>query len=728
MTYPSQLKHQVCMSSLYDWQNMHSTIDMSGLPIFSPVQQTQLDASVTQAALEAAAQKQLTTQERSPILAMPKPLTPEFLVPKSLRQTPAVSNYADFDRHDDERENILSTRRDAMMCLHDKAIEATRCGVTIADARRPGLPIIYCNPAFEALTGYSFEESVGHNCRFLQGEDTDPAAIQQIRNALRLGESCRVVLKNYRKDGTLFWNDLTISPVRDETGELTHFIGVQTDVSARKQVEEALEQQVRRENLLRCISERIYQSESIDEILNTAVTEVRSLLQTDRTVIYKFHEDWSGSVAVESVGQPWQPIIGLDIQDTCFRDSHAPKYQDGRVRTMDDIETEGLTPCHLEMLKTYDVRANLVVPILQDGKLWGLLLAHHCRAPRHWKADEVQLLQHIAVQMAIALKQAELRQQLQNELEERRRTEEALRRSEACLREKTVTLQNTLEDLQQAQTQLVQSEKMSSLGRLVAGVAHEINNPVGFISGNLKYVKQYTQDLTEMLKLYQASVTQPIPELVETLEAKDMAFVLEDFPKVLQSMEVGAERICDIIKSLRNFSRLDEAEMKAVDLHEGIENTLMILSNRIKEQPHLRSIDLRKDYGEIPPVQCSPGQLNQVIMNILSNAIDALEGRRNYSDAVDRAAIEIQTYLVDKDWVAIRISDSGAGIDEETRSHIFDPFFTTKPVGQGTGMGLAISYQIIVEKHRGSLTCESAPGQGTEFLIQIPICQPEAER
>jgi len=726
MTYPPQLKHQVCMSPRHDLQNIHSTIDMGGLPVFSQSRPVQPDAGVVPSSFNTT-QQQPASQPRSPLPSMPMSLTSDISASESMHQGEAISDYRTRESCDQRNSYTSPSRHDAMTGLHDKAIEATRCGVTIADARRPGLPIIYCNPAFEALTGYSYEESVGHNCRFLQGEDTDPAAIQQIRNALRLGESCRVVLKNYRKDGSPFWNDLTISPVRDESGELTHFIGVQTDVSVRKQIEEALEKQVKRENLLRYISERIYQSESIDEILNIAVTEVRSLLQTDRTIIYRFYEDWSGYVAVESVGEPWQAIIGLDIQDTCFRDSHVHKYQNGRIRTIDNVEASDLAACHVDMLKTYGVKANLVVPILQDGKLWGLLLAHHCRAPRHWESDEVQLLQHIAVQMAIALKQAELRQQLQNELEERRRTEEALRRSETRLLDQTVTLQNTLEDLQQAQTHLVQSEKMSSLGRLVAGVAHEINNPVGFISGNLKYVKQYTQDLTELLELYQASVVQPIPELAEVLESKDIAFVLEDFPKVLHSMEVGAERICDIIKSLRNFSRLDEAEMKAVDIHEGIENTLMILSNRVKEQPHLKSIDIRKDYGAIPDVQCSPGQLNQVIMNVLSNAIDALEEHRNYSQASEPATIEIQTYSLNRDWVAIRISDSGLGIDEETRSHIFDPFFTTKPVGQGTGMGLAISYQIIVEKHRGILTCESAPGKGAEFLIQIPIRQPEAD-
>lgn len=734
MSHSPQSPQQVCTPSRDDQPTSRAAanfdIELNGVPRcaelqhFPGVKQMQLYLDIAQRQVNDRMQSQVKSQFETP-----SPPQAQKPVADAAHSLPAAPADVELPYHSlsGDRKWPLPTSQSALMCLHDKAIEATRCGVTIADARRPGLPIIYCNPAFEALTGYSYNEVVGHNCRFLQGPDTDPGAIRQMRRALRSGEGCRVLLKNYRKDGQPFWNDLTISPVRDETGHLTHFIGVQTDVSARKQVEEALEKQVKRENLLRRISERIYQSESIDEILHTAVTEVRSLLQTDRTVIYRFHDDWSGSVAVESVGEPWQPIIGLDIQDNCFRDSHVPKYQKGRVRAIDNVETEGLAPCHVKMLQTYGVKANLVVPILQDGKLWGLLLAHHCRSPRHWETDEVRLLEHIAVQMAIALKQAELKQQLQTELDERRRTEEALRRSEHCLRDKTITLQHTLEDLQQTQTQLVQSEKMSSLGRLVAGVAHEINNPVGFISGNLKYVKQYTQDLTDLIKLYQRSTLEPVPELIETLEEKDLDFILDDFPKVLQSMEVGAERICGIIKSLRNFSRLDEAEMKDVDIHEGIENTLMILSNRLKEQPNQRAIAIHKSYGDIPPVQCSPGQLNQVIMNIISNAVDALEDYRKPTNQPGDAAIQIQTYSVQPDWVTIRISDSGSGIDEDARSHIFDPFFTTKPVGKGTGMGLAISYQIIVEKHRGSLTCQSTPGQGTEFVIQIPICQPEAE-
>lgn len=615
-----------------------------------------------------------------------------------------------------------------MALLHTKAIEATRCGVTIADATQAGFPIVYCNPAFEALTGYRRDEVLGRNCRFLQGVDTEAAAIQRIRDALRAEEGCQVILKNYRKDGIPFWNDLTISPVYGEGDRLTHFIGIQTDVTTRKQAEDALMRQAQRETVLRHISERIHQSLSIDEILKTAVTEVRTLLQTDRTLIYRFKPDWNGFVAVESVNQRWKPIIGLDIQDTCFRESHLPFYQQGRIRAIENVQTEGLTPCHAEMLTQFEVKANLVVPILQDGTLWGLLIAHHCESPRSWQVDEVDLLEHIAVQMAIALKQAELRQQLQIELNERQRTERALRLSETRLREKTVALEQTLENLQQAQTRMIQSEKMSSLGQLVAGIAHEINNPVGFISCNLNYVKQYAEDLMDLLNHYQASQVHPIPELTDALETKDLSFILEDFPKVLKSMEVGTDRICGIIKSLRNFSRLDEAEMKEVNLHEGIDNTLMILDSRMKVSPTLLPVEIIKDYGEIPDVQCSPGLINQVFMNVLSNAIDALDDQRQYdslsSQPLHPSQIKIQTKFLAPDRVMISIRDNGSGISDEVRSHIFDPFFTTKPVGKGTGMGLAISYQIIVEKHQGQLICHSTPDQGAEFVIEIPIHQP----
>ncbi|HEY9646347.1 MAG TPA: ATP-binding protein, partial [Chroococcidiopsis sp.] len=590
----------------------------------------------------------------------------------------------------------------------------------------------------------------GRNCRFLQGADTDPVAIETLRQAVRIGQSCQVVLKNYRKNGTAFWNELIISPVRDERGRLTHYIGIQNDITERIQAEERLRRQAVRERLIRTLTERIYQSLDVAETLNVAVNDVRHLLQADRTIIYRFTPDWGGYVAVESVGEGWTPVLDMQITDTCFRDGHVPLYQQGRVRVIPNIHTEGLAPCHVALLDQFQVKANLVVPILQANHLWGLLIAQQCDAPRDWQADEVILLQELSVQLAIALEQSELHQKLQNELEERRQTEAALRQSEARLREQTLHLEQTLAELKHAQTQLVQSEKMSSLGQLVAGVAHEINNPVSFVCGNLKYVQDYTQDLLDIITLYQTYAPALPAEAQAILETKELDFMMDDLPKSISSMQVGAERIREIINSLRNFSRLDEAEVKAVNIHEGLDNTLMILASRMRETPTDIAIQVVKAYGDLPEVKCYPGQLNQVFMNILSNAIDALSDRRHLPKAFANAAINgatnsaanpaansvdstvnpsplpvitLRTECLEGDRIAIHITDNGIGVPAEIQPHIFDPFFTTKPFGQGTGLGLAISYQIIVGKHQGQLTCQPHSPTGTTFTIEIPITQ-----
>jgi signal transduction histidine kinase len=322
---------------------------------------------------------------------------------------------------------------------------------------------------------------------------------------------------------------------------------------------------------------------------------------------------------------------------------------------------------------------------------------------------------------------------------------------EERVEERTADLKQALLDLQQTQVQMIQSEKMSSLGQLVAGVAHEINNPVNFICGNLTYAHEYVQQLLEVVEVYQKHYPNPDSEVVAKLEEFDVDFVLEDLPKLFESMKVGAERIQAIICSLRNFSRMDESEIKKVDIHSGIDSTLMLLHNRLKARANRPTIQVIQEYGNLPLVECYPGYLNHVFMNLLSNTINALDDSYHFRDdtkkdsyslqkslikntlqegrtstefkGVSSPTIWIRTESINPGSVAIHIKDNGPGIKEELRANLFNPFFTTKTLGKGTGMELAISYSIVVKKHNGKLCYVSQGGEGCEFVIEIPVIQ-----
>jgi signal transduction histidine kinase len=313
---------------------------------------------------------------------------------------------------------------------------------------------------------------------------------------------------------------------------------------------------------------------------------------------------------------------------------------------------------------------------------------------------------------------------LEEEIRERHQAEDALKISEENLTLKNQQLKKALKTLKLTQSQLIQTEKMSSLGQMVAGIAHEINNPINFIYGNLGHAESYLQDLMYIIQLYQNEYPQKTTKVQEVLNEIDFEFIQDDFPKILASMKVGSDRIREIVLSLRNFSRLDESPMKSVDLHEGIESTLVILKHQFQENKNKSKIWLKKEYDNLPKVTCNASQINQVIHHIVSNAIDALADYRKLTwvDQSDRIpTISIRTALIHKDTVTLQISDNGSGISEDIRSQIFDPFFTTKPVGSGSGLGLSISYSIIVEKHGGQLDCSSIPGVGTQFTIELPI-------
>ncbi|MBD2662977.1 sensor protein [Richelia sinica FACHB-800] len=295
---------------------------------------------------------------------------------------------------------------------------------------------------------------------------------------------------------------------------------------------------------------------------------------------------------------------------------------------------------------------------------------------------------------------------------------------EARVEARTSELQATIQQLHQTQTQMVQSEKMSALGQMVAGVAHEINNPVNFIHGNVVHAEEYTQYLLELIHLYQQYLPEPPQEIADQLAAIEFEFLEKDLVKVFQSMQIGTKRIQEIVVSLRNFSRLDESEVKAVDIHEGIDSTLVILNNRLKAKSDREGIKVIKNYGKLPLIDCYAGQLNQVFMNLLNNAIDALE-ERDSERTVEQIKIQPSTITistsVENGWLRISIADNGTGITEEVGSNIFNPFFTTKPVGKGTGLGLSISYQIVTQKHYGKLSYHSTLGEGTEFIVELPI-------
>lgn len=493
---------------------------------------------------------------------------------------------------------------------------------------------------------------------------------------------------------------------------------------------------------------KIRDSLELDVIFQTTAREVYHLLNADRVVIYRFNLDWSGCFIAEAVREGWDSLCQAQMTnaqietyvaggDRCivssFGDSPIPdvdsylqQTQGGEfsqgcvVKQVDDVDAMNFPECYLKVLRQFQCRAYVIVPIFEANRLWGLLAIYQNSRPRRWKASDIRLARQTAAQLAVAIQQAELLNQTQAQ---------------------TQQLAQTLEDLQRTQTQLVQTEKMSSLGQLVAGVAHEINNPIGFIHGNVIHATAYTQELLELIRLYQQRYPKPDAELQKRLEEIDLDFLAEDLPSLLSSMHVGTERIREIVQSLRTFSRLDEAEFKPADIHAGIDSTLMILAHRLKPQPSRPTIQIIKEYGQLPLVECYPGQLNQVFMNLLTNAIDALEdnilknntlknntledNKQVSSNQPSRSQIKISTCVIDQEWVRICITDNGPGISEQNRLRLFTPFFTTKPIGKGTGLGLSISYQIITEGHSGRLSCISKSEQGATFVIEIPIRHPQ---
>jgi len=472
--------------------------------------------------------------------------------------------------------------------------------------------------------------------------------------------------------------------------------------------------QAERESLLRLIGNQIRSTLDLGTILETAVREVRQLLQCDRVIIYQFQDNWQGKVVVENMTVPWPSILGDMGADKCFRGDYAELYQQGRVKAINDIFNAGLEACHVDFLDSLQVKANLIVPIVTSrseedslatagssnlkfpGKLWGLLIAHECGDTRNWQRQEMELLSQLADQMAIAIQQAELYSKVR----------EAAVKSQA----QTQQLQAAFQELRSTQQQLIQSEKMSGLGQMVAGIAHEINNANNFIHANLFHAQEYFQVLNEALELAGNACPEAAEAIVRINEELELDYIREDFGKLVNSMREGSGRIRSIVMTLRSFSRLDHAELKPVDLNEGLESSFMMLQNKLKT-----NIKIDKQYGSLPPVKCHASQINQVFYNLIDNALDALQS------ALKPGELTIRSWQSEPDWVTISVRDTGSGIPPEIQDKIFDPFFTTKPVGKGTGLGLSVCYQVIVQAHGGKLSCVSQVGEGTEFIVELPL-------
>jgi len=558
------------------------------------------------------------------------------------------------------------------------------------------------------VKGYSPEELLGRSpLEFMPSEDATQTRVV-LEQAIVQGSRFRLEHRDILPNGEIVWEEVNGLPVFNTQGAIIGFRGAGRSITDRKQAEQRLHQanaqlelkvQERTNSLRQTMKDLAASEATLQEAQQMAHLGSWRLNALTQEV------SWSDEMFRIFGMNPGQPVPELEERQKYIHPEDVSAWQKVIYEAMHHN-----SPYEIEFR------------YFRGGEDLRYLRA----SGRPISNDRGEVVRLVGTVLDITdRKQAELSLQQVNEALELRvevRTRE--------LQEIVADLENTLQELKTAQSRLIQSEKMSSLGQLVAGVAHEINNPVNFIYGNLNYASEYTDKLLRLLQTYQKNYLEPAAEVSQVADDIDWEFIVEDMPKLIASMKIGAERIQKIVLSLRTFSRTDEADLKSVNIHEGIDSTLMILQHRIKAKPNLPAIEIVKQYNNIPPVECYPGQLNQVFMNILSNAIDALEERdearsqlglpQSLTDITDHPSCIWITTEVQETTIRISIKDNGAGVPPQVLQRLFDPFYTTKEVGKGTGMGLSISYQIITEKHKGTLECHSEPGGGAEFIIQIP--------
>ncbi|WP_377477454.1 MAG: PAS domain S-box protein [Microcoleus anatoxicus] len=576
---------------------------------------------------------------------------------------------------------------------YETLAEASPIGVFLTDAKGDCL---YVNQTWSQTTGLTQQEALGPDwARTLHPQDRD-RVFQEWYDSALIKQKFQSEYRFLRPDGSVAWVICQALPLIDSRGEIEGYVGTVTDISDRKRQEQAL----------RLIVEGTA-AKTGQEFFKTCVQYLAQVLEVRYALIAEFID------SEKSIATTLAFWAGDD-----FGDNFTYNLNGTPCKTINSMAEVCRYPNALQCLFPQDedlvalqAESYAGLPITDSaGNYLGVLAVF----------DTKPMLNNLEMQSAI-LKIFATRAGAEMD----RIQVEAVRQSEIQLRVQSEELEKTLKKLQNTQTQLIQAEKMSSLGQLVAGIAHEINNPVNFIYGNIQPATDYSSDLIELVRLYQEHYPSPPQAISDWIEEIDLEYLIGDFSKLLESMKTGATRISDIVKSLRTFSRLDEADIKPIELRENIESTLVILQNRLNGRQGKPKISLTKNYGKLLKIECYGGLLNQVFMNLLVNAIDAIEQRQDSLEPMAQldyvGQIAIATSISSENMALISIQDNGCGMTPEVQEKIFNPFFTTKPVGKGTGMGLATSYQIVTENHGGNLRCISIPGEGTEFVISLPI-------